>query len=314
MKKINVHKKVLLSSVLFLGFSALVVLNFNYGTDTIGAEEKGDRERLEQKRTTEITSKHKAELKEIINTANIMKSKQHDRLVLEERAGCVDKDEYLASGEIQKIEGWYSSWGVPIDSYALDGSVSRNEHIYFLSENDSLTGLAESGNRDANYALGLNKVWEALTGNKASSPKLSSQPSKFDEAIFLEQPNLRLMKEGRIFLLKSVAGGNLYAYIELALSYAYEYSVVSKYLNNDEKDSYKRKIALYGKMPNFLMGELRTNYFQASYLGKKGAQEEMNQLWKDEANERATYRARNGYAPLSVKRKSDFYKEEVICK
>ena len=248
-----------------------------------------------------------------LKQSSILKDfKPESQSVKSENQVCITQEDYLKSGEIVKVAAWHDSWGVPHDSVDLNGVIYREEHIYRHVENEELLVQASTGDMQANYALGLNKIWEGMTGNK-SSPLLSNNPDNFKRDLFLDKPNHELLEEGRKYLLESVAAGNIYAYIEIAFSYVYELSKIKHELSEEEINQIEKKIALYGKMPNYLIKELRKNYFQSAYLAKKGAIKIMLPLWEKEAKRMSNYRTINSYQPLKISPKSDYFQEPVFC-
>ncbi|WMS85874.1 hypothetical protein [Pleionea litopenaei] len=77
--------------------------------------------------------------------------------VVEAESSCIPYNDFVKSGLAEQVQNWYASWGAP--RFELSGEIDQVGHIYAEYSNQSLSELARNGDRDAMYALGVNKVW-----------------------------------------------------------------------------------------------------------------------------------------------------------
>jgi TPR repeat protein len=225
---------------------------------------------------------------------------------------CVSYEDYISSPEVEKVKAWYDSWGFPSYLIGLSGDLFQQEHLYFNIENDNLLDLAQQGDSAAHYAMGMNYIWQGMTGQNLS-PYLSSDPSGVDESLFVQVPNKDLLEKGRKHLLEAAALGNIHAYTELAMSYAYELSVRRQSMSVSETTEYEKLIALYGNLPSKIIPELGEEYFNSSYINSAERQQEIERLWDDELARVEQYRSEKGDAEIVIAPQTDFFETPNIC-
>lgn len=240
------------------------------------------------------------------NTSN---TQRNGHSVIKAETVCIPYDEFVNSGLAEQVQNWYVSWGAP--RFDLSGEIDQVGHIYADYSNQSLSELARNGDRDAMYALGVNKVWQAFTG-EAQSPHLKWGDELMRFPNISEDYDESLLLEAREYLFSSAVLGNVYAFADLSFSFSYQRKAEELKGNSERLNEIDILALAYTQMPIKLMPEIDEFFFQGPKLTEeryRQAQLMTESLLQKFDQQRQTLGLGKFQPPL----KSDYFDEFTVC-
>jgi len=222
---------------------------------------------------------------------------------------CIHYEEFVSTGLAEQVQNWYASWGAP--RFDLSGEIDQVAHIYSEYSNQSLSELARNGDRDAMYALGVNKIWQAFTG-ELLSPHLKWGDELMRFPNISEEYDEQLLIEAREHLFSSAVLGNIYAFADLSFSYSYQRKAEELKGNNERLDEIDQFALAYTQMPAKIMPEIDEFFFQGPKLTEerfRQAQLMTESLLKKFNQQRQLQGLGKFQPPL----KADYFDEFTVC-
>jgi hypothetical protein len=226
---------------------------------------------------------------------------------------CYTFDEFVDTGIGENVQNWFASFGVPRSNTL---TLEQEVHPYSNYEESALERMIESNDPDAAYVLGMNLVSQALTGEKIS-PQISGAVNDNLPLNYLPQIDKEKLKQGREILFESAVYGNIYAFVELALSYSSELKALELagvILSEQQKRDFTLEINKFGSIPNILIPELDKNFFQGPDIGNSKEMENILK-WKIKKtiSQFSEIRKTKGFPPYKAESRSDYFEPFEIC-
>jgi len=226
---------------------------------------------------------------------------------------CYTIDEFIESGIGENVQDWFASWGAPRTNIL---SMEQEVHPYSNYEQSALESMVALRDSDAAYALGMNLVSQALTGEKVS-PQISAAVNDNLPVTYLAQIDKEKLERGREILFDSAVYGNIYAFVDLAFSYSSEREALKAagvILSEEQNKKFELETNKFGSIPNILIPDLDKNFFQGPDIGNSKATQEIlkNQIENIISNF-SEARETKGFQPYRAAARSVYFEPFEIC-
>lgn len=300
-------KRFLILGVLLLVITSVVVINSQEGQNAREVSSNSELTKVDQLALPKTEkSARSANSTEIKQEAEATKSIADEELTVER----ITVDEFLSSGLAEQVQKWYSSWGAPRFDMSEQGD-QQIAHEYAGYQNDVLRELAENGDRLAQYALGMNLIWQSFTG-ETLSPQLNWGDDLMSSPTIESNYDYELLEQGRQWLLIAAAQGYIYAYTDIAFSYQYQKDAETLAGRESTVEELDVLNYAYGTIPQQIIPEIDSFFFQGPKLDEEGLIKAKlkTKEFIDDLNKR---RAEFGLGDYKAPQKSDYFQEFEIC-